>query len=95
MAQLQVEKAGGLLGVTPRGLCILMILLIIIVVMFIVLIVLAALWPRRYGSDAPIICTTPACLRAAAQVINNLQFNHGSFTIDDPIDEKERKTEIE
>ena len=57
-----------MLGVTPRGLLILMILLALIVVLFIIIIVLAALWPRTYVEQAPIVCASPACLRAAAQV---------------------------
>ena len=64
----QVEKAGGLLGVTSRGLLILLILLLIIVLMFIIIIVLAAMWPRNYNEKPPYVCNTPSCLRAAAQV---------------------------
>lgn len=71
----QVEKAGGLLGVTSRGLLILLILLLIIVLMFIIIIVLAAMWPRTYSEKAPHVCDTPSCLRAAAQVIGSMD-NH-------------------
>ena len=69
----KVEKAGGLLGVTSRGLCILIILIIIIILLFIIIIILAALWPRKPYREPPIICDTPPCLRAAAQVISNKQ----------------------
>ena len=68
---LQVQKAGGLLGVTSRGLLILAVLLLIILLMFIIIIVLAALWPRTKAQEAPRVCDTPACLRAAAQVGNS------------------------
>ena len=64
----QVQKAGGLLGVTSRGLLILTILLLIILLLFIIIVVLAALWPRTKAQEAPRVCDTPACLRAAAQV---------------------------
>lgn len=64
----QVQKAGGLLGVTSRGLLILALLLIFILILLVVIVVLAALWPRAKAQEAPKVCDTPACLRAAAQV---------------------------
>jgi hypothetical protein len=75
MFLLQVQKAGGLLGVTSRGLLILDVLLLIILLMFIIIIVLAALWPRTKAQEAPRVCDTPACLRAAAQVGKSNQLN--------------------
>lgn len=65
---LQVQKAGGLLGVTSRGLLILALLLVFIVILLVIIVVLAALWPRNRAQEAPKVCDTPACLRAAAQV---------------------------
>ena len=64
----QVQKAGGLLGVTSRGLLILALLLVFILILLVIIVVLAALWPRTKAQEAPKVCDTPACLRAAAQV---------------------------
>ncbi|EFX68569.1 hypothetical protein DAPPUDRAFT_259939 [Daphnia pulex] len=62
-----VQKAGGLLGVTSRGLLILGLLLVFILILLVIIVVLAALWPRTKAQEAPKVCDTPACLRAAAQ----------------------------
>ncbi len=66
----QVQKAGGLLGVTSRGLLILGLLLVFILILLVIIVVLAALWPRTAAQEAPKVCDTPACLRAAAQVFS-------------------------
>lgn len=66
--RVKVQKAGGLLGVTSRGLLILIALLLIILLLFVVIVVLAAMWPRSRAQEAPRVCDTPACLRSAAQV---------------------------
>lgn len=66
----QVQKAGGLLGVTSRGLLILALLLVFILILLVVIVVLAALWPRTKAQEAPKVCDTPSCLRAAAQVLS-------------------------
>lgn len=63
-----MQKAGGLLGVTSRGLLILIGLLLVIVLLFVIIVVLGAMWPRSRAQEAPRVCDTPACLRAAAQV---------------------------
>lgn len=55
---------------TSRGLLILIALLLIILLLFVVIVVLAAMWPRSRAQEAPKVCDTPACLRAAAQVIS-------------------------
>ncbi|XP_046444687.1 endothelin-converting enzyme 2-like isoform X1 [Daphnia pulex] len=73
----QVQKAGGLLGVTSRGLLILGLLLVFILILLVIIVVLAALWPRTKAQEAPKVCDTPACLRAAAQVIGSME-NHTS-----------------
>lgn len=70
----QVQKAGGLLGVTSRGLLILGLLLVFILILLVIIVVLAALWPRTKAQEAPKVCDTPACLRAAAQVFFFLFF---------------------
>ena len=75
----QVQKAGGLLGVTSRGLLILALLLVFILILLVIIVVLAALWPRTKAQEAPKVCDTPACLRAAAQVRPLSLINRPSF----------------
>ena len=53
---------------TSRGLLILGLLLVFILILLVIIVVLAALWPRTRAQEAPKVCDTPACLRAAAQV---------------------------
>ena len=54
---------------TSRGLLILALLLVFILILLVIIVVLAALWPRNRAQEAPKVCDTPACLRAAAQVL--------------------------
>lgn len=54
---------------TSRGLLILALLLVFILILLVIIVVLAALWPRTKAQEAPKVCDTPACLRAAAQVL--------------------------
>ena len=59
---------------TSRGLLILGLLLVFILILLVIIVVLAALWPRTKAQEAPKVCDTPACLRAAAQVFFFLFF---------------------
>jgi hypothetical protein len=65
--------------VTSRGLLILGLLLVFILILLVIIVVLAALWPRTKAQEAPKVCDTPACLRAAAQVFFFLFFFRASY----------------
>jgi hypothetical protein len=64
--------------VTSLGLLILGLLLVFILILLVIIVVLAALLPRTKAQEAPKVCDTLACFRAAAQV-NSFLFSSSSF----------------